>query len=440
MSSSHPTASVSSLSTNSPTDTPLRAALVVTGEELLRGVVADVNGSTIAASLSQAGAEVSALRIVGDRAEDIAAEITALAESGVDLIVVSGGLGGTHDDCTMEAVASSSGRQLVASEQALGRALDAYGSLMPKVSRTTRAMARKQALLPDGATLLPAIGTAPGCVTECGDALVCVLPGPPWECASMWRSALAAQPLRGLLGAASTAAHADLRVRDAVESEFVQYFEAIPAERREGVRVGVCARDGELEITLRDEIGTPGRLDRISEALSEGFGERLYTYQGLKPAEALLATLRDVGETLSVAESCTGGGAGALLTDVAGASDVFLGGLIAYGNSVKETLLGVPGSVLDAHGAVSEETAAAMADGARRLTGSDWGLAITGIAGPGGGTAEKPVGLVWVSVRGPRAEATRRLDIRGDRARIRRRAASAALHLAREAAAGAPRT
>ncbi len=425
-------ASNSSPSTSSLASGRRRAAVLVTGEELLRGAVSDVNGNALAASLTDLGLVVTAMSVVGDGAEAIADELARLAAGGNAVIAVSGGLGGTHDDCTMEAVALAGGGSLEFDDTALSLSLGAYESSMGKVSATSRTMARKQALMPRGATMLPPVGTAPGCIVPVGDALVCVLPGPPWECEAMWLNARSTQPLRGVLDAAPEREVMEIRIRNAVESEFVECFSSVPEERREGIGIGVCARDGELEVTLRDERGTPGRLDRIAEALEESFGQRLYSRDGAGPAEALLRALSARGETISVAESCTGGGVGSLLTDVVGASSTFLGGVIAYGNSVKETLLGVPGAVLDAHGAVSEETAEAMAEGARRLTGSDWGVAVTGIAGPGGGTAEKPVGRVWVSVSGERTGATQRLDLRSGRDRVRRRAALAAIHLSRE--------
>lgn len=429
-------ASSSSPSTNSSGDTPRRAAVLVTGEELLRGVVADVNGSALAASFSDLGLVVTTVSVVGDDSGEIAAEIDRLTRAGNAVIAVSGGLGGTHDDCTMEAVAAATGRALRFHDAAFRLSLAAYEAFSGRVSATSRAMAEKQAHLPDGATMLAPIGTAPGCLVAGDGTLLCVLPGPPWECEAMWRNARSTPPLRDLLAAPPAGETLEVRIRNAIESEFVESFAAVPEERRRGVRVGVCARDGELEVTLRDETGTPGRLDRISESLEASFGPRLYSRNGAGPAESLLEALNQRGETISVAESCTGGGVGALLTDVPGASSAFLGGVIAYGNSVKETLLGVPGAVLDAHGAVSQETAEAMAEGARRLTGSDWGVAVTGIAGPGGGTADKPVGRVWISVAGERTNATRCLDLRSGRARIRRRAALAAIHLSRETIRG----
>lgn len=431
-------ASGSSPSTSSPGRGRRRAAVLVTGEELLRGAIADVNGSALAASLSDHGLAVTAVSVVGDDAQVIADELSRLADAGNAVIAVTGGLGGTHDDCTMEAVAVACERPLTLDDEALALSMSAYDAVLSKASATTRDMARKQALLPGGATMLPPIGTAPGCIVSCGDAVVCVLPGPPWECEAMWRNARATSPLRGLLDAGLGGEALELRIRSAVESEFVESFSQIPDDRRKGVRVGVCARDGELEVSLRDEIGTPGRLDRIADALESTFGTRLYSRDGAGPAQTLLRALTARGETISVAESCTGGGVGALLTDIAGASSAFLGGVIAYGNSVKETLLGVPGAILDEHGAVSEETAEAMAEGARRLTGSDWGVAVTGIAGPGGGSAEKPVGRVWISVSGERTSATRCLDLRHGRDRVRRRAALAAVHLSRETIEGAP--
>ena len=367
---------------------------------------------------------------VGDALPDLVGVLSGLLASGVDVLCVSGGLGPTHDDLTMAAVAEAVGRPLRLDGAALDmvRAAGTAPGVDPEVAR---AVQRKQAMLPDGAHVLPPAGTAPGCIVAAGDALVVVLPGPPWELQAMWEQALAASPLAERLRAARPFEERLLRVAGVPESRFVAAFDGMdPADRR-ALAVGVCARDGELEVTVRLDPADAPAADALERALAAEVGPALYSDDGTDLDETVALLLDRDGATLVVAESCTGGGLGARLTARGGASARFLGGVISYSDAVKRDVLGVDPEILRRHGAVSAECAEAMAAGARRLLGSDWALSITGVAGPGGGSDEKPVGLVYLGIAGPDGAASERHRFRGDRERIRARSAAMALHLLR---------
>lgn len=369
--------------------------------------------------------------IAGDALPDLVEALSGLLASGVDVLCVSGGLGPTHDDLTMAAVARATGRPLELDRAALAmvRAAGTASGVDPEVAR---AVQRKQARLPAGAHVLPPAGTAPGCIVAAGDALVVVLPGPPWELRAMWEAALAAGPLAERLRAARPPEERLLRVAGVPESRFVAAFDGMDPADRAALAVGVCARDGELEVTIRFDPSDAPAADALERALEAEVGPALYSRDGTDLDEAVARLLDRDGATLAVAESCTGGGLGARLTARGGASARFLGGVISYADAVKRDVLGVDPEILRRHGAVSAECAEAMAAGARRLAGADWALSITGVAGPGGGSAEKPVGLVYIGIAGPdRAAASERHRLRGDRERIRARSAALALHLLR---------
>ncbi|MDX6554887.1 MAG: nicotinamide-nucleotide amidase [Miltoncostaeaceae bacterium] len=367
---------------------------------------------------------------VGDAMPDLVDALTGLLASGVDLLCVSGGLGPTHDDLTMAAVAAATGRPHELDEDALAmvRAAGTAAGVDPAVARSVQ---EKQATLPRGAHVLPPPGTAPGCVLAHGQALIVVLPGPPWELQAMWDEALASGPLADRLRAAAPFRERVLRVAGVPESRFVRAFDGMDPADRDALAVGVCARDGELEVTVRHGPAGSPAADALERALRAEVGDALYSRDGGDLDTAVARLLDRDGATLAVAESCTGGGLGARLTAREGASARFLGGVISYSDDVKRDVLGVDPEILRRHGAVSAECAEAMAGGVRRLVGSDWALSITGVAGPGGGSEEKPVGLVYLGIAGPDGVASERLRLRGDRERVRARSAALALHLLR---------
>jgi nicotinamide-nucleotide amidase len=291
---------------------------------------------------------------------------------------------------------------------------------------------RKQATLPEGAVVVGFAGTAPALLLEVGDCVVVILPGPPRELRELWPRALQLEPLQRLLARANAPSRRVLRFYGVGESAVAEAFAAAGGEG-DGIEVTICARDFETHVDVFAAPGAEPRAEELEQRLASSLDEYLFARTESTIEELVLEACRGHGLTLGTAESCTGGMVAARLTSVPGSSDVFLGGVVSYADAVKVGELGVPEELLRAHGAVSAEVAQAMARGARARLGLDVAVAVTGIAGPGGGTAEKPVGLVFVHAAGPGgAERAGRLDYPGDRATIRTRAAVAALHLVRK--------
>jgi nicotinamide-nucleotide amidase len=418
----------------------LRTSIVASGSELVRGDRNDRNGPFLAASLLRLGIDPARITIVGDDAADLEAALSAGLEH--DLLVVSGGLGPTHDDRTIELLARAAGVELAVDEELAG----AIETLSRRVAtRLDRPYAefehgvRKQATLPAGALWVGLVGTAPAVVLEHANGVAVALPGPPRELRELWPRVLETPPLRRLLERASAPERRVLRLFGVSESAVAQVLAAAGGEG-DGVDVTICAREFELHIDLFVQPGAENRADELERRLVEAHERFLFSRDERSTAELVLALVRERGLTLATAESCTGGLVAARLTDVRGASDVFLGAVVAYANGVKAAQLGVSEEVLREHGAVSAETAAAMARGARERLRADVAVAVTGVAGPDGGTPEKPVGLVFLHASGPSGELARRLDVPGDRETVRLRATVAALHLVRQLVTRSGRT
>lgn len=410
--------------------------MLVTGDEVLRGRIQERNAGHLARSLESRGVEVARWEMVGDDLAVIRGALAGLMAAGIDLVCVTGGLGPTHDDVTMQAVAEATGRPLRLDPAALAmvRARSAGVAVDDEVRREVQ---RKQASLPAGATVLPPPGTAPGCLLEHEGVVVAVLPGPPWELARMWQDALAVEPLAGLVARSRVPQERVLRVHAVPESQLVAAVRGFEPAAWERLRVGICAREGELEITVRAAPGDPAAAE-LERLIADGVGDALFSRDGATVDEVVARGLVAAGQTVAVAESCTGGGLGARLTARPGSSAYVLGGVIAYADRAKTALLGVDPEIIRRHGAVSRECAEAMALGARERLGADWALSITGVAGPGGGTPDKPVGLVYLGLAGPDG-VRHAVQRRGDgREAIRARAVAAALHLLRRALAEAP--
>lgn len=408
-----------------------RAVVIVTGSELVRGDRRDANGPFLAAELSRLGLEPSRWIVVGDRREELTA---ALAEGlGADLCVVSGGLGPTHDDRTVEALATASGREL-AVDGRLEAEIEAFSrAAAERLSRPYADFApgvTKQASLPEGASVLGLAGTAPAFLLEHDACVVVVLPGPPSELRRLWPRALEHPAVRALAARVERPERRVLRFFGPSESAVARVLEEAGGEG-EGVEATVCARDYEIHIDLLVSAGSEARAEVLEGALRGVFREELFATDERPVEELVLQGCRERGFTLATAESATGGLVGARLTAIAGASDVYLGGAIAYSNEAKRSELDVPAEVLSAHGAVSAETAAAMASGARRRYDGDVALSVTGIAGPGGATPEKPVGLVFMAVESPHGSSAMKIVLPGDRDSVRARATALALHLVR---------
>jgi nicotinamide-nucleotide amidase len=405
--------------------------IVASGSELVRGDRSDRNGPYLAADLLRRGVEPAGIRIVGDDPADLEEALRAGLE--YDLLVVSGGLGPTHDDRTIELLAHATGvglhveAELETAIEELSRSVATrlqrpYADFVPGV--------RKQATLPDGAEWVGLVGTAPAVVLPLGDRVAVALPGPPRELQALWPRVCETAPIQRLLARAVVPRRRVLRLFGVSESSVAQALADAGGDGA-GVDVTICAREFELHIDLFVQPGADARADELEQAFESAAGRYVFSRDERSTAELVVDLLRDGGLTLGTAESCTGGLLAARITDVPGSSDVFLGSIVSYSDSVKRERLGVPADVLAAHGAVSAETAAAMAAGAREALGVDVAVSITGVAGPGGGSAEKPVGLVYLHAIGPAGELSRRLDFPGDRETIRLRAAVAALHLVR---------
>ena len=408
-----------------------RAAIVVTGSELVRGERTDLNGPFYAREALLLGLQPVRIAIVGDNPDELEA---ALREGfDADVCLVSGGLGPTHDDRTIELVARVAERDLhvdAALESEIEQISRRFAERMRRPYADFSSGVRKQATLPAGAISLGIAGTAPGVVLDTGACVVVVLPGPPGELQRLWPRAVASEPLQRVLAGTTTPDRRVLRFYGASESVVAKAL-ADAGGDGDGVEVTICARDFEIHVDLIVEPGAEERAESLEAELVAPVADYLFSRDERSVQELVLELCRSRGLTLGTAESCTGGLVAGRLTSVPGSSDVFRGGLVAYDNDVKEQVLGVPAGLIEAHGAVSSEVAAAMAQGARERLGVDVAVSVTGIAGPGGGTPEKPVGLVFFHVAGPMGERSLRIELPGDREVIRSRCTVAALHLVR---------
>ncbi len=416
----------------------VRAGIVVTGTEVLSGTIADRNGPWLSERLRERGIEVAQIVVVGDRPADVRAALDFLGSC--DLIVTSGGLGPTADDLTADVVGAFAGRPMVLDEALEERILAILRRNRARwrsySEAAMRAGNRKQAIVPDGATILEPVGTAPGLVVPPADGdgpTVLVLPGPPGELRPMWEDAVTKDALLAVLDRAGKLEQRMLRLYGVPEAEIAQSLLAIEGE---GVPLGdleitTCLRRGEIEIaTVFDPAAAPV-YDAFLAGIRARHGDTLFSEDGATIDEQVAALLD--GRTIAVAESCTGGLMAGRLTDRAGSSAYVLGGVVVYSNEAKVAFADVPMGLIEAHGAVSPEVAAALADGACARFGAELGIGITGVAGPGGGTPEKPVGLVCLSVAD--APAGRRVDrtvqLPGDRGLVRERTTTVAMHMLR---------
>jgi nicotinamide-nucleotide amidase len=422
-----------------------RAGIVVTGTEVLTGRVTDRNGPWLAEQLRLLGVDVGHVVVVGDRPDDLHGALAFLAGTGVSLVITSGGLGPTADDLTAQVVGDFQGRPSVvdpALEQRIAAIVD---RLMARRGwwtdpAATAAGVRKQAAVPDGATVLEPVGTAPGLVVPPAPGrsgpIVLVLPGPPPELQGMWPAALAAAPTRAALVGAEELRQETVRLWGTLEAQLAVTLREHERELSE-LEITTCLRDGELEIVTRFAPAAQPAYDRLTAVLAEEYRGTLFS-TGPTLDELVAGGFADRGLTVATAESCTGGLLAARLTERPGSSAWVLGGVTAYANSVKQGLLDVSAAVLAEHGAVSPEVAVALAEGARSRFGADVGVGITGIAGPGGGTPDKPVGTVHLCVAGPDGRELRALRLHGSRTVVRERSVTMAMHLLRASLVGGP--
>jgi len=412
-----------------------RAGIVVTGTEVLSGRVRDRNGPWLSDRLLELGVELAHITICADRPQDIEAQLRFLAEQDVDLIVTSGGLGPTADDMTVEMVARFTGRELVLDDELEDKIAAILKPLMARFSHwdfdAVKAANRKQALIPEGAYVIDPVGTAPGVVVP-GKPAIVVLPGPPRELQPMWRTAVASEPVRDAIAGRTEYRQEMVRMFGLPESGLADTLR----DAEEGIagydelEITTCLRRGEIEMVTRVEPGASSVYEELVALLRERHGREIFSEDGSSIDDQVVQLL--AGRRVATAESCTAGLLAARLTERPGSSAFVMGGVVAYSNDAKVELLGVDAGLIDDHGAVSEPVADAMADGALRRFGADTAVAITGIAGPDGGTDEKPVGTVCWSVRTAEGSGiARTLRLPGDRADIRDRSTTVAMHLLR---------
>jgi nicotinamide-nucleotide amidase len=417
-----------------------RAGIVVTGTEVLTGRIQDRNGPWLSDRLLELGVELAHITICGDRPPDIEAQLRFLADQGVDLILTSGGLGPTADDMTVEMVARFCERELVLDEELEEKIAGILKPLMARFSHwdfdAVRAANRKQALVPEGSFIIDPIGTAPGVVVP-GKPTVVVLPGPPRELQPMWRTAVNTDAVREAIAGRTTYRQDTVRMFGLPESGLADTLR----DAEEGIdgfdslEITTCLRRGEIEMVTRYEPEAAGVYAQLLELLRERHGRDIFSEDGSR-VDDLVARLL-AGRRLATAESCTAGLLAARLTERPGSSAYVAGGVVAYANEAKVELLDVDPRLIEEHGAVSEPVAEAMAEGALKRFEADTAVAVTGIAGPDGGSEDKPVGTVCWSVQlADGRSITRTVRLPGDRADIRDRSTTVAMHLLRRLLSG----
>jgi nicotinamide-nucleotide amidase len=419
---------------------PVRAGILVTGTEVLTGIISDRNGPWLSERLREIGVEAAVIQIVGDRREDLLAGLRFMASEGLALIVTSGGLGPTADDLTAEVVGRFCGREMVLDERLEERIAEILRPLMSRWPNldpdAIRESNRKQAVIPVGATVLDPVGTAPGLVVPpaagASGPTVVVLPGPPRELHPMWEMAVATDAFRAAIGGATTYETEVLRLFGIPESEIANTLRAAADAglALEDLEITTCLRRGEIEIATTYQPAAAEAYRALVDFVRSRHADTLFSQDGTTVDEQVVRLLER--RTVAVAESCTGGLMAARLTERPGSSAYFAGGAVVYSNAAKVDLAGVDPELISSHGAVSVEVAEALADGAVGRFEADYGIGITGIAGPDGGTPEKPVGLVCFSVvaRGG-ARITRSTRLPGGRADVRDRSTTVAMHLLR---------
>jgi nicotinamide-nucleotide amidase len=421
-----------------------RAGIVVTGTEVLTGRVKDRNGPWLAERLKELGVDVAYTTIVGDRPGDMEAALRFMAGEGLDLIATSGGLGPTADDLTAEVVGQAQGREMVldeALEERIAEILRPLAKRWPNLDMDAiRQSNRKQAVIPQGATVLEPVGTAPGLVVPprepASKPTVVVLPGPPRELQPMWSEAVKAAAFQSAIAGATEYRQKMLRLYGIPESEIAETLRVAEHEGVELSRLEIttCLKRGEVEVVTRYEPAEREVYEAFERVVRGRHADTLFSDDGSTVDEQVAALLRSEAKTIATAESCTGGLLVARLTEKPGASDYVKGGIVVYENEAKINQAGVPAELIEQYGAVSAEVAGALAEGARAKLGADVGVGVTGIAGPDGGSEEKPVGLVWLSVATAEGgRLTRSVNLPGSRADVRDRTTTVAMHLVRRA-------
>jgi nicotinamide-nucleotide amidase len=404
------------------------AEIIAVGSEMLTPFRLDTNSLFLTEELNRLGVAVIRKSIVGDD-RTLLAEAFRQALERADLVLATGGLGPTEDDLTREAVSDALERRLLLNEQVLDRIRERFA----RIGRIMAPNNERQALVPEGAAVFPnSLGTAPGLWIEAGDRVVVLLPGPPEELRRIFTEQL--RPLVEQRAGARRMVHRFIRVAGMPESDLDHRIAAIYKTYPDVETTVLASPEGiEIHLTLwsEDAGAAKRRVDELAGRVAEALGEAVFTTAGETLDEVVARELTMAGATIAVAESCTGGLVSSRLTNVPGSSIFFRGGVVSYSNEMKVAWVGVPAPLIERHGAVSAEVAIAMAEGARRAAGAALGLSITGIAGPGGGSPEKPVGTVHIALAAYGGTRERLFRFGGERDRVRRLAAQSALEMLR---------
>ena len=402
----------------------MRAEIIAIGSELLTPYRLDTNSLFLTDGLNQVGIRVVHKAVVGDSLDDMRASFRQALDR-ADLIVACGGLGPTDDDRTREAVADLLGRKLELNEGVLRHIQELFrrfGRVMPEINR-------RQAMVPEGATVIPnPRGSAPGLWIETSGYIVILLPGVPSELRAMFEQEI--RPRLTRLGHDERLFTRDLRITGLPESEVEQRVSPLYALYPDTETTILASPPGiqlHPRVWSRDPAQANQILDEMVKRMALALGEHLYSTEGEMLEEVVARALTENRATIAVAESCTGGLLAERLTNIPGSSSYFLGGVVCYSNELKSALVNVPAELIESKGAVSPEVALALAEGIRKTTGATIGVGVTGIAGPGGGTPEKPVGLVHIGIADERGPRERRFQFPGDRERIRMHASQTAL-------------
>jgi nicotinamide-nucleotide amidase len=406
----------------------MRAEIIATGSELLSGGVVDTNSVFLAEELLDIGIETAFKTIVGDDEKDMEDAVrTALGR--VDVIVVTGGIGPTEDDITRKAVARVLKKRLVLSDDAL----KAVKAVFQAKGKEYPGANDRQALIPAGARLLiNPVGVAPGFTFTEDERFVAVMPGVPAEMQAMFRQGLR-PALEEHFGGKAVIRRKVLHTCGLSESKVNELIQDILKQKRPAV--GLTARDTSVDIRIVAHEGSGARsrssAERAESDIRKKLGDAVYGIDGQEMEEVLGALLTQRKMTLAVAESCTGGLISGRITNISGSSFYFERGVVTYSNAAKTEILGVPDALIGKHGAVSREVAKAMAQGIRDRAKTDLGLAVTGIAGPTGGTAEKPAGLVYIALASADGVTADEHRFLGTRMQVRQRAAQMAMDTVR---------
>jgi len=417
---------------------PLRAAVIVTGTEVLSDQIKDSNGPWLSRQLVDLGVHLVSITVVGDRPSDIKAALKSATAQEIDLVVTTGGLGPTEDDLTMRTVADFCQLPMQLDHQLQRNIEEILAPLAAKypnlATEAVKAGIDKQAHIISGSKTLKPVGTAPGAIVPALDSnrpLIVILPGPPAELIPMWQAAITTDPLADLLTKGTDYRTEIIRMYEVPEPELAEFLREIESKiNLSPLEITTCLRKGEIEVMTRYEHQSQELYSQLTAEFQNKFQEKIFSWDKQTIDDHLAKLLEESNSTVAVAESCTAGMLAARLADRPGASNYFKGGLVTYDNTAKTELAGVDPFLIERFGAVSVEVAALLADGAIDRFHADYGIGITGIAGPDGGSEEKPVGRVCISVASKTAErVTQSYDFPGSRTVVRERSTARALQM-----------